>query len=43
MLLTALAAGSLLAPVRAVDLTGGVMRAVPTPGGRPPVIDGDLG
>jgi len=40
--LAALAMLFLLAPLRALDLTNGVMQAVPTPGGRAPVVDGSL-
>lgn len=40
--LALLAALTLAAPARALDLTGGVMRAVPTPGGHAPAVDGDL-
>ena len=40
--LVLLAALALAAPSRALDLTGGVMRAVPTPGGHAPSVDGDL-
>ncbi|MDQ2799909.1 MAG: hypothetical protein M3Y13_09725, partial [Armatimonadota bacterium] len=42
LLLAALVALALPLPVRALDLTSGVMSAVPTPGSKAPVIDGDL-